>query len=347
MRTCRTVSIWGVIGILSLFGHGCSNSEKDLFPVVDPPLVWPQLPDTPRIRYVGEISGQTDLKEPASFFQGLFGWIFGSAPVAALEGPYALAMDDQEVLFVTDTYEGAVHVFDLKRRRYRQFSRVDEASVLQRPVGVALVGAQVYVVDSGLRKVVVYDPEGKNLFSFGQDRLVRPSGIAYWSQGDILCVADTGKHQIVLFDKEGRYRETIGARGLLVGQFNFPTHLWIDATGRLFISDTLNYRIQSCNLADREMRSFGAQGLNPGNFAHPCGVATDGSGNIYVVDRQFENIQVFDPEGNLLMALGQEGRKPGEFWMPAGICVDKRNRIYVADFFNSRVQIFERIRDEP
>ena len=279
MRLWRTVSIGCAIGILSLFGHGCSNSENELFPAMEPALVWPQPPDTPRIRYVGEISGQTDLKEPTSFFQGLFGWIFGSEPVAALEGPYALAMNDQEMLFVTDTYAGAVHAFDFKARKYRRFSRVGEASFLQRPVGVALVGAQVYVVDSGLRKVVVYDKEGKDLFSFGEDRLVRPSGIAYWPQGDILCVADTGKHQIVLFDKEGRYRETIGARGLLAGQFNFPTHLWIDATGRLFISDTLNYRIQSCNLADRKMKAFGEQGLNPGNFAHPCGVATDSSGS--------------------------------------------------------------------
>jgi DNA-binding beta-propeller fold protein YncE len=122
--------------------------------------------------------------------------------------------------------------------------------------------------------------------------------------------------------------------------FNFPTHLWADAKGKLYVSDTLNYRVQV--FANGEfLGAFGQQGDRPGYFAHSCGIATDSFGNIYVTDRQFENVQIFNPQGEILMAFGQEGTAPGQFWLPAGIFIDSRNRIYVADSFNKRIQIFE------
>jgi DNA-binding beta-propeller fold protein YncE len=291
--------------------------------------------------HLGVISTEADLKAKASWTQGLGELLFGKSKIGVLVAPSDVAIDLNDRLFVTDSAGAAVHLFDLNKRTYKQFADMDRQEKLLKPVGLTIVDNRIYIVDSILRKVCVFDKSGKFIFSFGDERLLRPSGIAYSQQDEIVYVADTAGHTIYIFTKGGKLIEQIGSRGTGAEMFNFPTHLWVDKSGRLYVSDTLNYRIQVFSREHRFLTMFGSQGDRPGNFAHPCGVAADGFGNIYVTDRQFENVQVFDQQGRILLAFGQEGTRPGQFWLPAGLFIDHRNRIYVADSFNKRIQVFE------
>lgn len=328
-----------VLALLASCG-GCARNRGELFFPPDAYVVWPEPPERPRIRYLGTLSTQADLKQEVSWTQGLGELLFGKEEIGVLVAPYAVAIDADDRLFATDAAGAVVHVFDLKSRKYKQFSDMIGSEKLAKPVGLTIVGDLVYVVDSILRKVCVFDKNGRFMFSFGGNRFARPSGIAYSRADETIYVADTAGHTIYAFTGSGKFVRQIGARGIGPGMFNFPTHLWADAKGKLYVSDTLNYRVQV--FANGEfLGAFGQQGDRPGYFAHSCGIATDGFGNIYVTDRQFENVQVFNPQGEILMAFGQEGTAPGEFWLPAGIFIDDRNRIYVADSFNKRIQIFE------
>jgi DNA-binding beta-propeller fold protein YncE len=320
---------------------GCQSPQAELLSRTATPLVWPKPPEKPRIRYLGAISTEADLKRHVPWTEGLGNLLFGRKKIGVLVSPYAVAVDQAGRLFVTDTAAAVVHVFDLRMRRYKQFADLAGQEKLRKPVGLALAGNRIYVVDSVLRKVCVFDRDGRFIFSFGSDRLGRPSGIACRQDNGTVYVADTARHTIDVFTRDGKFVRQIGSRGVMPGTFNFPTHLWLDARGNLYVSDTLNYRIQVFSPDGNFLMTFGRQGDRPGNFAHPCGVATDTFGNIYVTDRQFENVQIFDAQGHVLMAFGEEGTQPGQFWLPAGIFIDSRNRIYVADSFNKRVQVFE------
>ncbi|OHB62326.1 MAG: hypothetical protein A2168_05975 [Planctomycetes bacterium RBG_13_50_24] len=331
--------IWSLM--LLSFCNGCESNRNELSLRPDVPLAWPAPPEKSRIRYLGVISTEADLKAKASWTQGLGELIFGKGKIGVLVAPSAVAIDQSDKLFVTDSAGAAVHVFDLNKRTYKQFDTLDSHEKLLKPVGLTIIDNRIYVVDSILHKICVFDTKGKFIFSFGGERFVRPSGIAYSQEDEIVYVADTAGHTIYVFTKGGKFIEQIGSRGMGAGMFNFPTHLWVDKSGRLYVSDTLNYRIQVFSREHRFLTMFGLQGDRPGNFAHPCGVATDGFGNIYVTDRQFENVQVFDQQGRVLLAFGQEGTQAGQFWLPAGIFIDNRNRIYVADSFNKRIQVFE------
>ncbi|MHC4266301.1 MAG: 6-bladed beta-propeller [Planctomycetota bacterium] len=324
---------------------GCGGPRGDIFPTLEKPLVWPEPPEKPRIVYVGTISTEDDLKKEISWIQGLGEFIFGKEDVGVLVGPYSITIDAEDRLFVADEAVSVVHMFDLDTRGYKQFSSLGLDEKLQTPVSLTVIDGRVYVVDSMLHKVCVFDRNGNYLFSFGGENLKRPSGIAFSEPSQKIYISDTGQHVINIYDKDGEFIDRIGSRGLKPGLFNFPTHLWIDNNGLLYVSDTLNYRIQVFSQEGKFLKMFGQQGDRPGNFAHPCGVATDSFGHIYVTDRQFENIQVFDSEGQILMALGQEGNDSGEFWLPAGIYIDSNNRIFVADSFNKRVQVFELLED--
>jgi DNA-binding beta-propeller fold protein YncE len=331
--------VWSLV--LLLFCNGCDSNRNKLSLRPDVQLAWPAPPEKSRIRYLGVISTEADLKAKVSWTQGLGELLFGKNKVGVLVAPSAVAIDQSDRLFVTDSAGAVVHVFDLNNRTYKQFAELDGREKLLKPVGLAIVENRIYVVDSILRKVCVFDKKGKFIFSFGGERFRRPSGIAYSQEDEIVYVADTAGHTIDIFTRGGKFIEQIGSRGMWAGEFNFPTHLWVDKSGRLYVSDTLNYRIQVFSREHRFLQMFGRQGDRPGNFAHPCGVATDSFGNIYVTDRQFENVQVFDQQGRILLAFGQEGTQAGQFWLPAGLFIDGRNRIYVADSFNKRIQVFE------
>lgn len=327
--------------MLLLFCAGCNRLRGELFPALDKPLVWPAPPEKGRIRYVGAISTEADLKKEVSWSEGFNNVLFGRKKIGVLLTPYAVAVDRRNRLIVSDTAGAVVHIFDMNTREYKQFSSISKTERLLEPVGLAIVDNQIYVVDSALHKVCVFDKDGGFRFSFGRERFSRPTGIAYNPSEEKVYVADTGTHVIDVFTKNGKFIDKIGARGSKPGMFNFPTHLWVDSKGKLYVCDTLNYRIQIFSSDGRFLETFGTQGDTPGNFAHPCAVATDSYGNIYVTDRQFENVQIFDSNGRILMAFGHEGDGLGQFWLPAGIYISPENKIYVADSFNKRVQIFE------
>ena len=326
---------------LLVFCWGCGRKQGRLFPTLDQPLVWPALPEQPRIEYLGQLTTEDDLRKEVSFIDGLGQTLFGRKDIGILTSPYGLAMDDQERLFVADSSGSVVHIMDLKTRKYRQFSELARGERLLSPVGLAIAGDDVYVCDSALVKICVFDQQGDYKFSFGSENLQRPSGIAYSPTQEKLYVADTKRHVIAIFDRQGTYLGKLGSRGSGQGSFNFPTHLWVDKQGKLYVSDTLNYRIQVFTPDGKFLLTIGQHGDRPGYFAHPCGLATDSFGNIYIADKQFENIQIFNSQGQILMAVGGEGHGPGQFWLPAGVFIDDKDRIFVADSFNKRIQVLQ------
>jgi DNA-binding beta-propeller fold protein YncE len=319
----------------------CGSGRGKLFEQLNQPVFWPAPPEQPRIKYLGQLSTEEDLKREVSSMAALGRFIFGRENIGVLTSPRGLALDNQERLFVADSSGAVVHMMNLATRKYRQFSKLAGEEKLLSPIDLTVVDNDIYVSDSVLKKICVFNQKGEYKFSFGSGILQRPSGIVYSYTQKQLYVVDTKRHVVDVFDKQGHHLNEFGSRGTGRGQFNFPTYLWIDKEGKLYVSDTLNYRIQVLTPDGKVLMVLGRHGNRPGYFAHPCGVATDSFGNIYVSDKQFENIQVFNSRGQILMAFGSEGHGPGQFWLPTGIFIDDNNRIFVADSFNKRIQVFQ------
>jgi len=325
---------------------GCGSKRGKLFDELEPPVFWPGDPEPPRIKYLGQLATEDDLKREVSSMEAFRRLIFGRDDIGVLASPRGLAMDNRSNLYIADGSGSVVHKMNLKTRKYKQFFKLAGDERLLFPIGLTVVKNDIYVSDSVLRRICVFDRQGNYKSSFGSDILERPSGIAYSDKNQKLYVADTKKHVINVFDAQGNRLTEFGGRGIGRGQFNFPTYLWVDKEGKLYVSDTLNYRIQVFNPDGEFLLVVGRHGNRPGYFAHPCGVATASFGNIYVGDKQFENIQIFNPRGKILMAVGGEGHGPGQFWLPGGIFIDDNNRIFIADSFNKRIQVLQLVEGE-
>ncbi|MFZ4704944.1 MAG: 6-bladed beta-propeller [Bacteroidales bacterium] len=202
--------------------------------------------------------------------------------------------------------------------------------------------SSILFTDSHSCKVYRFSPDEKKL-EIMNDTLVleQPTGIAYSPSRKEIWVLETKAHRIAVLNENGGLIRRIGIRGDAPGEFNYPTHIWIDKKDYIYITDALNFRIQVLNADGEVISVFGEAGDATGYLARPKGIATDSYGNIYIVDALFHVVQVFDLKGTFLYKFGTQGQGNSEFWMPTGIYIDKQDYIYVADSYNSRVQIFQ------
>jgi 6-bladed beta-propeller/NHL repeat len=288
--------------------------------------------------YLKSITGPADLGIKAPALSRFADWITGSNHGASrLQKPFGLALDDAGDLLLTDMGANAVCCLDRAGKKWLRWEQAGKTRFAS-PVAVARHRDTVFVADSVLGKVLALDLKGKLRFEITRE-LQRPSGLAIF--GDKLYVADSQRHQIVVCNLRGEFVSRFGHRGTGPGEFNFPTHLAVDAGGRLFVTDSMNSRIQVFNASGEFQRIIGGPGDGPGSFSRPKGVAVDRYGHIYVVDALFDNVQIFDDQGRLLLHWGEAGGDPGQFWLPNGIAIGGNNDIYVADAYNHRIQIFK------
>lgn len=326
------------LGMLLL--AGCASAP----PVQEERLVWPAKPLTTRIQFVRSIYSEKDLKSDTTFTESLAVFLGGEKiPDGRIAEPIGLAVsDDGERLYVADPLQHRVFTFDFQNKKLRQLDAVGF------PSGIALDAAEnLYVVDQSKKAVSVFDRDGKFIKDISDGTMVRPNGIAIDRQNDRVYVVDTGSNEakeqnVKIFNQAGQRIGAIGgAPGGDFGEFLFPTMVTVDDKGYVYVSDTLNGRVQKFDAKGNFVLSFGRIGSNWGEFDKPKGVAVDSFGNLYVVDSGWSNVQIFNPKSQVLLFFGGRGPVPGMMKNPIAIAIDRRNRIYVGDYLNHRINVYD------
>jgi len=149
--------------------------------------------------------------------------------------------------------------------------------------------------DTRGHQVVKFSPRGEVLMTLGtpgmegsdHDHLTSPSDVAIASNGDIF-VADghnnTGNNRVMKYNSRGEFLMTWGQTGYGPGEFRALHALDIDPSGRVFVGDRSNSRIQI----------FDQQGTHITTwiqFGRPSGIAFDSNGLIYVADSESDDVQ--------------------------------------------------------
>lgn len=343
-RAVRVKVGWVALGGLLAALAGCATVPKKEEPVR---LVWPPPPLTTRIEFVRSIVSDEDLGRDTTFTQSLLNFLAGEKPMPnRIVEPMGLAVsDDGQRLYVSDFARLAVFVFDFAQKT---FTKIGEEERLARPVGLALdAQEQLYVVEQEKKGVSVFNRQGKRVRFITHPSIERPTGITLDRDRGKVYLADTShtkseQHTVKIFNMSGELLGTIGGeKGEGPGQFLFPTYLAVDGKGNLYVTDTLNSRVQMFDGDGKYVKSFGQRGNAWGMFDKPKGVALDSFGNVYVADSGWSNVQIFNQKGQVLLFFGGRGPIPGMLKNPTAIVIDKNNRIYVADYLNHRVEVYQ------
>jgi len=315
---------------------GCSPD------VVEKPvdLVWPDPPENSRVKYIRSLSHEGDFGSPG--IEWLDQLIQKKTTRRTMGRPYAVATDREGKVYVTDNERAVVWVFDDMSRKVGILGGLASGR-LNQPVGLVVnKRGTIFISDVYSKRVYAFSPIGNLVMALGQrNELGNPVGLAMDEATGWLYVADSQKHKVRVYSSDdGKFLFEFGQRGNGDGEFNAPTYLSI-GNGKLYVSDSANYRIQIFDLRGKFLKKFGSMGDQPGKFARPRGVAVDSAGHVYVTDAVLNNLQIFDDEGRFHLSVGAGRRGPGLFSLPAGVHVDGKDKIYVADSYNGRVQVFQ------
>jgi len=164
---------------------------------------------------------------------------------------------------------------------------------------------RVYVFNRSDHPMVVFEPDGSFVTSWGEGLFVRPHGVTLGPDGALYC-ADDGAHCIYKCSLDGQVLATVGTPGQpaprLSGKpFNQPTKVAFHPNGNLYIADGYgNARVHVYSPAGEHLFSWGSHGTDPGQFNLVHSIAIDGEGKVYIADRENHRVQVFDERGTYL-----------------------------------------------
>jgi len=323
-------------------------------------IVWPNPPAITRIKYLNYFSAEkfqakTGQKPKVSWMDRLSGVATGETkadkPRFQLVTPYGVAVDSKGRLYVADSKVLAVFIFDTETKDVELIKNGLQAR-FGWITGLAIDDTdRLFVADTKMQRVLVFDPQHKVEGSISGG-LVSPGGLAIDNENRFLYVPDAELDQVLVYDADPPYKllrkmGTGGKKHTLTtpGDFAQPTNVAVDQDGNLYVSDTLNDRVEIFDAEGNFIRTFGKPGDGPGYFARPKGIAIDGDGHVWVADGVQNRVQVFTPEGQLLIWMGEAGTLPGQFSALTGLTIDVNNRVFTSEQYPGRVQMFQYLND--
>lgn len=215
---------------------------------------------------------------------------------------------------------------------------------LERPLGLAVHGSQVFVGSLGGGSVQVYDAARRSFLpalGSGVGEFTMPNSIAVASDGTAY-VADSPEHVVKVYGPNGAHLKTLGGRGSADGQFVFPVAVAVDST-RLIVGDQGNHRLQVFDRDGRWQRSIGepvpaaisSAADFRGRFTRIQGVAIHGDTTL-VLDSYHSHVQAFDRDFVSTGFYGRAGDCESCLALGLDIAVDPAGRILATDPERSR-----------
>ena len=133
-----------------------------------------------------------------------------------------------------------------------------------------------------------------------------------------------------------------GGFGSDQGRFMDIGAMAIDSTGRIYVSDFANHRVQIFTSEGQYFHTIGtgSAGSQSHELSAPIGVAIDHLDNIYIAEAGNRRVSKFDRNFIQITSWGEFGSGDGQFNQPSGIAVDLLGDVYVLDSGLGRVQVF-------
>jgi sugar lactone lactonase YvrE len=247
---------------------------------------------------------------------------FGSGP-GQFNEPHGVAVDAQGNLYVADTWNARIDKFDANGTFVKSWGQgqPDQSGRLLTmtdgteagnaaaplgfygPRGVAVdKQGNVYIADTGNKRIVVTDGEGNFLYQWGSagagpGQFSEPIGLALDGRGN-LYVADSWNSRVQVFGR---------------GQDN---------------------RVSAAPIV-----TWNVSGWQPNTYYDPF-IAANEAGQVFVAVPNRDTVLYANTRGDVLLGWGGKGDDLASFTLPSGVAVGPDGGVYVVDYGGGRVLKF-------
>jgi len=259
-----------------------------------------------------------------------------------IDSPSGLAVDSDGKLYVADNDRQHIVVFDSNGEWENVWGDSGfDPGELSRPGDLALDSAGfLYEVDAANDRIQKFTRAGDFITTWGdfgdEDGKFRaPSGIAVDSAGNVF-VTDSQLHRIQKFSQNAvdplKYDHvwSRGSEGSGVEQFFAPSGVAVDSTGKLYVTDTNNQRVQILSTDGAFLGSWGTTGTTLSQFEEPGAIAIDSADRLYIGFDEFSGIQKYTTAGQFLGRWGR-AREDGVTMAIGAIAIDSDGGVYVSE----------------
>jgi sugar lactone lactonase YvrE len=226
----------------------------------------------------------------------------GAAPLGAFNEPWGVAVGPDGSVYVTDTWNHRIQKFSKDGKPIKMWGQYgqpvpdnpESKSSFWGPRGIAVdANGHVYVADTGNKRIVIFDSDGKYLTEFGTAGLDpgqfdEPVGVAIGSDGTVY-VTDTWNQRIQSFipSEDGAVFVPL-AQWDVNGWFGQSTEnkpfIAVGPDNHVFVTDPEGYRVIEFTNDGKFVRTWGDFGNGPDEIGLASGIAVDPTGHVWVTD---------------------------------------------------------------
>lgn len=213
----------------------------------------------------------------------------------------------------------------------------------------------VWVTDTRLHQVLKFDHDGALLMTLGEreapgldgEHFDQPTDVAISPAGEIYVSDGYGNSRVARFGPNGSFQLSWGEQGTGPGQFDLPHGITLDDTGRVYVADRSNQRVQVFEADGTFVEQWGEDVFGEGS--RPWGLELH-EGRLYVIDGGNMNPETPDfaqltivEGGRVIARWSGYGEAPGQLSWGHDVAVAPDGAVFTAEVRNNnRVQKFVR-----